>query len=119
MPKSDRDLRATREEPLEGRMQVDPMLRQSRVRFGWTVAIAAAVVFLLVLLLATNRDTSDVAKAPPAQPPATTSGSGPMPPETQPSSARGTTNAPPASKDAAPAPAERPAGGQETSESGQ
>jgi hypothetical protein len=118
MPDEDRDTRTMRQEPLEGRMQVDPMLRQDRLKLGWIAVIAAAVVLFLVVLLATNRDGSDVATAPPAQPPVTTGQSGPMPPETQPNSARGTADAPPASTDATRVPAKQAPTGRETTGGG-
>jgi hypothetical protein len=103
----DPDSRDMRNEPAQERLQVDPMLRRTRVRsgWGWGIAVLVAVVVAIVLFFGLNHDNTQVANAPTANPPVTSGNAGPTPPPTNPSSGRSTAAAPPSSTNATRAPA--------------
>jgi hypothetical protein len=84
MPDNDRTAAGASRDPPVERMQVDPLLRENRISWGWGLAISAVFFIVAVMLFATNRDADQVTVTPPAAPPRTTTGAGPMPPLTQP-----------------------------------
>lgn len=85
MADRDRARQDNRNDATETRLQVDPALRAGRVPWGWTIAMAAALVAIAVVLFATNReDSDDTADMPAVETPVTT-GAPSEPPE------RGTT----------------------------
>lgn len=103
----DPDSRDMRNEPPQERLQVDPALRRTGLSWGWGWGIAAIVAALLAIVVfyGTSENTTQVAKAPTANPPITSGTTGPAPPQTNPTSTRGTAAAPPSSTHATRVPA--------------
>lgn len=77
----ERERRDAGKDKTETRLQADPMLRAGRVPWGWTLAIAAGLVVIAVVLFATNSDDdTDVAETPAVETPVTTEAA-PTPPQ--------------------------------------